>query len=424
METPFDEATILGKEFLCDQLLQEFHRFDEEISLNGKWQGGTVTGVCRGWGTTKFLPLESIYQIVLTGVKNVRREVEHCLQSIVDGINLHYFLVGNFKDFQVPDKPCSEVDFGDALDSEEEIQELRDDIRTIFLKIVFAIDNAEFFHHLIPASNLLPPELQGAPAVLLTEPFTPATIDQMPLELLPREVRLDETRNDYSGHFKIDGMSLNDDDKPEKFIVEMFQDFIACSQSLSENLINSFDLKDKLFSDEPTISNPLFDFNNEGREAKDMSIPIGINKHVPKDKYGQLKKNLTLDELFNFYHFYAGSFLGIRDVITWDLQLIENYGRTKEIDAKIKKLEDEYDTEKNEKEIKKLEIERSLPIYDRSLLDVSIELLFGKKTSIGQVCAYAQGVENNNVEDVPGFCCLDAPYEDSAGQVWGEKVSL
>ena len=37
----------------CDQLMQQFHRFDEELSVQGKWQGGTVTGVCRGWGTNK-----------------------------------------------------------------------------------------------------------------------------------------------------------------------------------------------------------------------------------------------------------------------------------------------------------------------------------------------------------------------------------
>ena len=37
----------------CDQLLQQFHRFDEELSVQGKWQGGSVTGVCKGWGTDK-----------------------------------------------------------------------------------------------------------------------------------------------------------------------------------------------------------------------------------------------------------------------------------------------------------------------------------------------------------------------------------
>lgn len=38
---------------ICDKLLQEFHRFDEGLSVQGKWAGGSVTGVCRGWGTSK-----------------------------------------------------------------------------------------------------------------------------------------------------------------------------------------------------------------------------------------------------------------------------------------------------------------------------------------------------------------------------------
>ena len=48
----------------CDQVLQEFFRFDEEIGTVGKWQGGSVTSVCRGWGTTKFLTFESIFQTI------------------------------------------------------------------------------------------------------------------------------------------------------------------------------------------------------------------------------------------------------------------------------------------------------------------------------------------------------------------------
>ena len=46
-------SATLTFEFGCDQLLQQFHRFDEELSIQGKWQGGSVTGVCRGWGTNK-----------------------------------------------------------------------------------------------------------------------------------------------------------------------------------------------------------------------------------------------------------------------------------------------------------------------------------------------------------------------------------
>jgi hypothetical protein len=49
---------------LCDQLLQQFHRFDEEISIQGKWQGGSVTGVCRGWGTNKVRSIMIVHYIV------------------------------------------------------------------------------------------------------------------------------------------------------------------------------------------------------------------------------------------------------------------------------------------------------------------------------------------------------------------------
>jgi len=37
----------------CDELLREFHRYDEDLSVQGKWGGGSVTGVCRGWGTSR-----------------------------------------------------------------------------------------------------------------------------------------------------------------------------------------------------------------------------------------------------------------------------------------------------------------------------------------------------------------------------------
>jgi hypothetical protein len=50
---------------MCDQLLQQFHRFDEELSVQGKWQGGSVTGVCKGWGTDKVGLGISFYQHIL-----------------------------------------------------------------------------------------------------------------------------------------------------------------------------------------------------------------------------------------------------------------------------------------------------------------------------------------------------------------------
>ena len=50
--------SLCGK---CDELLQQFHRFDEGIGIDGKWAGGSVTGVCRGWGSTKVRTKSCLY---------------------------------------------------------------------------------------------------------------------------------------------------------------------------------------------------------------------------------------------------------------------------------------------------------------------------------------------------------------------------
>lgn len=49
----FKETEFIESDGKCDKLLQEFHRFDEEIGIDGKWAGGSITSVCRGWGSTK-----------------------------------------------------------------------------------------------------------------------------------------------------------------------------------------------------------------------------------------------------------------------------------------------------------------------------------------------------------------------------------
>ena len=58
--------------------------------------------------------------------------------------------------------------------------------------------------------------------------------------------------------------------------------------------------------------------------------------------------------------------------------------------------------------------------YERSTFDDSIALIFGNKTTIGQVCSYSRALQEGIVDDIPGFCCLDAPYESNN---WGETVS-
>ena len=54
--------------------------------------------------------------------------------------------------------------------------------------------------------------------------------------------------------------------------------------------------------------------------------------------------------------------------------------------------------------------------------DASIALVFGNKTTIGQVCSFAKGLKSSTVTNIPGFCCLDAPYQSKI-EYWGEKVS-
>ena len=59
---------------------------------------------------------------------------------------------------------------------------------------------------------------------------------------------------------------------------------------------------------------------------------------------------------------------------------------------------------------------------NNAILDTSIALVFGNKTTIGQVCSFAKGLKSNAVTNIPGFCCLDAPYQSKL-EYWGEKVS-
>ena len=92
-----EDLTETGCE--CDKLLRLFHRFDEDLSAKGKWQGGSVTGVCRGWGTPKYMSLESVYYIS-EAVLSIEARVEDCLQDIVDDFNR------NPEQFSVPEEPC------------------------------------------------------------------------------------------------------------------------------------------------------------------------------------------------------------------------------------------------------------------------------------------------------------------------------
>eukprot|EP00581_Thalassiosira_minuscula_P005786 CAMPEP_0183744146 /NCGR_PEP_ID=MMETSP0737-20130205/65580_1 /TAXON_ID=385413 /ORGANISM="Thalassiosira miniscula, Strain CCMP1093" /LENGTH=2327 /DNA_ID=CAMNT_0025979781 /DNA_START=237 /DNA_END=7220 /DNA_ORIENTATION=- len=71
----------------CDKLLQQFHRVDESLGINGKWTGGSVTSVCRGWGSSKFFSLGSIYDVNDAAGLDFDEKVEECLQDLVDNFN-------------------------------------------------------------------------------------------------------------------------------------------------------------------------------------------------------------------------------------------------------------------------------------------------------------------------------------------------
>ena len=65
--TQYDSGGMLTNDAIlapggkCDELLRQFHRVDEGIGIEGKWAGGSVTGVCRGWGSTKVRTKSCLY---------------------------------------------------------------------------------------------------------------------------------------------------------------------------------------------------------------------------------------------------------------------------------------------------------------------------------------------------------------------------
>ena len=166
--------------------------------------------------------------------------------------------------------------------------------------------------------------------------------------------------------------------------------------------------------------------NDQSIYGKQLSLPtrvLGSDKQQ-KDVYGQITGKY-LDEIFK-YHPIGDVTEGERledDGTTFSEELkniiIEAYARSEEISDLIKM----YDDEGNDKKKALLEsLKQSIFVdrgLDRSVLDTSIALLFGNKTTVGQVCIYAKGLKDKTVESLPGFCCMDAPYE---ADDWGEMV--
>ena len=103
------------------------------------------------------------------------------------------------------------------------------------------------------------------------------------------------------------------------------------------------------------------------------------------------------------------------------------------IEKRVKELKDEPDPEadadikKKKNLLKGLEKARTVAATESEgiaidTLDTSMALLFGNKTTVGQVCGYSKGLEISGtaLDGVHGFCCGDAPYQND---YWGELVS-
>jgi hypothetical protein len=57
---------------------------------------------------------------------------------------------------------------------------------------------------------------------------------------------------------------------------------------------------------------------------------------------------------------------------------------------------------------------------DPATITKALELVFGDKPSVGFICGIKEAVVNGN-EAMPGYCCLDAPYQLDEDQ-WGREV--
>ena len=184
-------------------------------------------------------------------------------------------------------------------------------------------------------------------------------------------------------------------------------------------------LEEKIFASSSSVNNPYTP------NPPEFKLPFNIAQNA-SDEYGQRNK-IFLDKVFQYREIGDGASGNIDNTRLNDQAvsyLAVEYREGKRIedaiefyddckndrdDERAKECKTRWQTNKDEQTRR---FHRGL---SRSSLDASIALLFGNETTIGQVCAYANGLEDNFVDDVPGFCCLDAPYES---EDWGEKVRL
>lgn len=183
------------------------------------------------------------------------------------------------------------------------------------------------------------------------------------------------------------------------------------------------DLDDKTLFTSFDSTNPFSKSNSQ------LSIPYRMtNEEIDRDDHGQIKVN-KLDKIFDFVDIDSSNDqtlvsdgLGARPKFSEELSsylersfsILDYLGRK----GKVPKYMD------NTLKAFAEGVKRSF--YDkkvtRTALDDSLALIFGNRTTVGQVCSYASGLKKSNADlsSVPGFCCMDAPYE---ADYWGELFS-
>ena len=152
-----------------------------------------------------------------------------------------------------------------------------------------------------------------------------------------------------------------------------------------------------------------------------FQLPLRIRDVAIGDKHGQfLDQSTYLNKVFEYIK--VGPSNGLDNTSTPVFStalkrlLVELFTLSGDLDSFITFLEDSGSDEIDVDSI----IDLSGRGYERSTFDDSIALIFGNKTTIGQVCSYSRALQEGIVDDIPGFCCLDAPYESNN---WGETVS-
>ncbi|KAL3784268.1 hypothetical protein ACHAW5_005992, partial [Stephanodiscus triporus] len=463
----------------CDQLLQKFHRFDEGLSLAGKWQGGTVTGVCRGWGSSKFLSLQAMYQITKKAL-SPDAQIENCVRGILDDFNLD---PENFKALLPqprnetnattnvttiitdPWEPCKSEMESIEVDSVA-ISNSDRDVLVANIKDRFKCLYYSYRNKVLGESKEV---MRGDPSKLLEvgdgSNFCGSTCTYDPwVELdicgvyeccfiwkndfadqpLFETVNEDKTQGgkgpsayffDYKffpaklpspverfkkgSVFNFD-IYLSLDSTAEDLIIAVFDEFSGCANDLVQLT--------------ETGVRQIFSFAND-RSHPYASDSSNINKfHIPNsidakktDKHGQLQSSY-LDEIFEYVAValsngiqYGG--IGVTPHLSETLKewLADRFKERDLFDAQYQYFK-KCKTESCKNYFAELQMQQD-DWYDKGLdinsLDTSIALIFGNKTTIGQVCSFVKGLKEKTVEDVPGFCCLDAPYSSSD---WGEKV--